>query len=114
MTAPVLRFSDRGRQVLARAQDEARRVSHNYIGTEHLLLGVLQNGQGAAASVLQSLGIRSDAVRQQVKEIIGTGSRAVPAEIPFTPRANRVLELSRREALRLVTARPARSTSCWA
>lgn len=101
VTARVLRFSDSGRQVLAEVQEEARRLSHNYVGTEHLLLGVLQDGQSAAARALESIGISVEAVRQQVEEIIGSGYRAPPADIPFTPRANRVLDLSRREALRL-------------
>jgi ATP-dependent Clp protease ATP-binding subunit ClpC len=93
------RFTDRARQVLALAQDEARMLNHNYIGTEHLLLGLIHEGGGVAAQALESLGVSLEAVRQQVEEIIGQGQHSTAGRIPFTPRAKKVLELSRREAL---------------
>src|SRR5487761_1390355 len=93
------RFTDRARRVVVVAQEESRNLGHNYIGTEHLLLGILGVGGGVAVSAIESLGIRRDAVRQQVEEIIGTDSHAVSGHIPFTPRAKKVLELSLREAL---------------
>jgi len=83
------------------AQEEARLLNHNYIGTEHILLGLIREGQGVAAQVLESLGISLEAVRQHVEEIIGQGQEAPPGHIPFTPRAKKVLELSLREALQL-------------
>jgi ATP-dependent Clp protease ATP-binding subunit ClpC len=95
------RFSDRARRVVVLAQEEARMLNHNYIGTEHLLLGLIQEGEGIAAKALQSLGISLEAVRSQVEEIIGRGSTAPTGHIPFTPRAKKVLELSLREALQL-------------
>ena len=96
------RFTDRARRVVVLAQEEARNLDHNYIGTEHLLLGLLHEGGGVAARTLESLGITLDDVRRQVEEIIGRGSGGTPAgHIPFTPRAKKVLELSLREALRL-------------
>jgi ATP-dependent Clp protease ATP-binding subunit ClpA len=94
-------FSDRARQAVVQAQQEARRLNHNYIGTEHLLLGLIREGDGLAARALESLGISLDAVRQQVEEIIGRGQQTLSGHIPFTPRAKRVLELSLREALQL-------------
>jgi ATP-dependent Clp protease ATP-binding subunit ClpC len=96
------RFTDRARRVVVLAQDEARQLNHNYIGTEHLLLGLLNEGDGIAAQALESLGVRLDAVRDQVTEIIGTGKHdAQSGHIPFTPRAKKVLELSLRESLQL-------------
>jgi Clp amino terminal domain, pathogenicity island component/UvrB/uvrC motif len=95
------RFTDRARRVVVLAQDEARLLNHDYIGTEHILLGLLHEGEGIAAKALESLGISLDAVRQQVEEIIGQGQQAPSGHIPFTPRARKVLELSLREALQL-------------
>jgi ATP-dependent Clp protease ATP-binding subunit ClpA len=95
------RFTDRSRQVVILAQDEARRLDHNYIGTEHILLGLIREGDGVAAKALKSLGIGLDIVRQQVEEIIGQGQQAPSGHIPFTPRAKKVLELSLREAQQL-------------
>ena len=95
------RFTDPARRVMVLAQDEARMLNHNYIGTEHLLLGLVHEGEGVAARALESLGIGLEAVRQRVEEIVGQGQQAVPPTIPFTPRAKKVLELSRREALQL-------------
>ncbi|GMA87749.1 hypothetical protein GCM10025868_29990 [Angustibacter aerolatus] len=95
------RFTDRARRVVVLAQEEARMLNHNYIGTEHILLGLIHEGEGVAAKALESLGISLDAVREQVQEIIGQGQQAPSGHIPFTPRAKKVLELSLREALRL-------------
>jgi Clp amino terminal domain, pathogenicity island component/UvrB/uvrC motif len=95
------RFTDRARRVVVLAQEEARMLNHNYIGTEHILLGLLHEGQGVAAKALQSLGISLEAVRQQVEQIIGRGQQAPSGHIPFTPRAKKVLELSLREAHQL-------------
>jgi ATP-dependent Clp protease ATP-binding subunit ClpA len=95
------RFTDRARRVVVLAQEEARMLNHNYIGTEHILLGLAHEGEGVAAKALESLGISLDAVRQQVEEIIGQGQQALSGHIPFTPRAKEVLELSRREASQL-------------
>ena len=95
------RFTDRARRVVVLAQDEARRLNHNYIGTEHILLGLVQEGEGVAAQALEALGIGLAAVRQQVGEIVGRGKEAPGGHIPFTPRAKKVLELSLREALQL-------------
>jgi ATP-dependent Clp protease ATP-binding subunit ClpC len=95
------RFTDRARRVVVLAQEEARILDHNYIGTEHILLGLLHEGEGVAAEALESLGISLEAVRQQVEEIIGHGKQAPSGHIPFTPRAKKVLELSLREALQL-------------
>jgi ATP-dependent Clp protease ATP-binding subunit ClpC len=95
------RFTDRARRVVVLAQEEARMLNHNYIGTEHILLGLLHEGEGVAARALESLGISREAVRQQVEEIIGQGQQAPAGHIPFTPRAKRVLELSLRESLQL-------------
>jgi ATP-dependent Clp protease ATP-binding subunit ClpC len=96
------RFTDRARRVVVFAQDEARMLDHNYIGTEHILLGLIREGDGVAAKTLESFGISLDAVRQQVEEIIGRGRGPAPqGHIPFTPRAKKVLELSLREALDL-------------
>ena len=95
------RFSDGSRRVVVLAQEEARMLNHNYIGTEHILLGLLHEGEGVAARTLASLGVSLDAVRQQVEEIIGQGQQAPSGHIPFTPRAKKVLELSLRESLQL-------------
>ena len=95
------RFTDRARRVVVLAQEEARMLNHNYIGTEHILLGLIHEGEGVAAKALESLGISLDAVREQVQEIIGKGQQAPSGHIPFTPRAKKVLELSLREALQL-------------
>ncbi len=95
------RFTDRARRVVVLAQEEARMLNHNYIGTEHILLGLIHEGEGVAAKALESLGISLDAVRNQVEEIIGQGQQAPSGHIPFTPRAKKVLELSLREALQL-------------
>ncbi|SES06217.1 ATP-dependent Clp protease ATP-binding subunit [Actinokineospora terrae] len=95
------RFTDRARRVVVLAQEEARMLNHNYIGTEHILLGLIHEGEGVAAKALESLGIALEGVRQQVEEIIGQGQHAPSGHIPFTPRAKKVLELSLREALQL-------------
>jgi hypothetical protein len=92
------RFTDRARRVVVLAQEEARMLNHNFIGTEHILLGLIREGQGLAASALQSLDISLEAVRQQVEQIIGRGEQAPSGHIPFTPRAKKVLELSLRES----------------
>src|SRR4051794_34905473 len=88
------RFTDRARRVVVLAQEEARMLNHNYIGTEHILLGLIHEGEGVAAKALESLGISLEGVRQQVEEIIGQGQQAPSGHIPFTPRAKKVLELS--------------------
>jgi ATP-dependent Clp protease ATP-binding subunit ClpC len=95
------RFTDRARRVVVLAQEEARMLNHNYIGTEHILLGLIKEGEGVAAKGLEALGISLDGVRTQVEEIIGQGQQAPSGHIPFTPRAKKVLELSLREALQL-------------
>jgi ATP-dependent Clp protease ATP-binding subunit ClpC len=95
------RFTDRARRVVVLAQEEARMLNHNYIGTEHILLGLIHEGEGVAAKAMESLGISLEAVRAQVEEIIGQGQQAPSGHIPFTPRAKKVLELSLREALQL-------------
>jgi ATP-dependent Clp protease ATP-binding subunit ClpC len=95
------RFTDRARRVVALAKEEAKRLKHSYIGTEHILLGLLREGEGVAAKALESLGISLDAVRQQVEEIIGQGQQEPSGHIPFTPRAKKVLELSLRESEQL-------------
>src|ERR1700748_3715622 len=95
------RFTDRARRVVVLAQEEARLLNHNYIGTEHILLGLIHEGEGVAAKALESLNISLEAVRSQVEEIIGQGGSSPSGHIPFTPRAKKVLELSLREALQL-------------
>jgi Clp amino terminal domain, pathogenicity island component len=93
------RFTDRARRVVVLAQEEARKLNHNYIGTEHLLLGLIRESEGVAAKALESLGISLDAVRQQVREIIGQGQQPPSGHIPFTKRAKKALELSTRESM---------------
>jgi ATP-dependent Clp protease ATP-binding subunit ClpC len=95
------RFTKRARHVIVTAQDESRHLKHNYIGTEHLLLGLLREEHGLAARVLESLDITLEAVRAQVLSLVGEGDRVTTGQIPFTPRAKRVLELALREALAL-------------
>jgi len=95
------RFTDRARRVVVLAQEEARLLNHNYIGTEHILLGLIHEGEGVAARGLESMGISLESVRSQVVEIIGQGAQTPSGHIPFTPRAKKVLELSLREALQL-------------
>jgi ATP-dependent Clp protease ATP-binding subunit ClpC len=96
------RFTDRGRRVLVLAQEEARLLNHSFIGTEHILLGLIHEGEGLAAKALESLGISLEAVRERVEETIGPAGAAPTGDAPpFTPRAKKVLELSLREALQL-------------
>jgi hypothetical protein len=95
------RFTDRARRVVVLAQEEATGLKHNYIGTEHLLLGLVREREGVASEALESLGISLEAVRSEVEQIIGQGQAAVVGQVPFTPRAKKVLELSLREALQL-------------
>jgi len=95
------RFTDRARRVVVLAQEEARMLNHNYIGTEHILLGLIHEGEGLAAKALENLDISLVAVREQVQEIIGQGQQAPTGHIPFTPRAKKVLEYSLREGLQL-------------
>ena len=95
------RFNDRARRVVVLAQEEARMLNHNYIGTEHILLGLVHEGEGVAAKALESLGIGREAVSQQVEGIVGQGEQAPSGLIPFTPRAQKVFELSLREAHQL-------------
>ena len=95
------RFTDRARRAVVLAQEEARMLNHDYIGTEHLLLGLVRERDGVAGKALASLDISLEAVRRQVEEIIGQGQAAPTGHIPFTPRAKKVLELSLREALQL-------------
>jgi ATP-dependent Clp protease ATP-binding subunit ClpC len=95
------RFTERARQVVVLAQDEARSLRHNYIGTEHLLLGLLREQEGLAARVLESFDVTVEEVRAQVARIVGEGDEVTTGQIPFTPRAKKVLELSLREALEL-------------
>ena len=95
------RFTDRARRVVVQAQDEARRLDHDYIGSEHLLLGLIKDGEGVAAVALSELGINLDVVRQKVEEAIGRGEAPPSGHIPFTPQAKKVLELSLREALQI-------------
>jgi ATP-dependent Clp protease ATP-binding subunit ClpC len=95
------RFTDRARRVMVLAQEEARMLSHDYIATEHILLGLIHEGEGVAARALESLGISLPVVRQQVEEIIGQGQQPPSGHIPFTPRAKKVMELALRESLQL-------------
>jgi ATP-dependent Clp protease ATP-binding subunit ClpC len=95
------KFTDKARRVVVLAQEEAKLLNHNYIGTEHILLGLIHEGEGVAAKSLEALGINLESVREQVQEIIGQGQQSPTGHIPFTPRAKKVLELSLREALQL-------------
>ena len=92
------RFTDRARRVVVEAQEEARTLNHSYMGTEHILLGLIHEGNGTGAKALESLGISLDTVRQQVQEIIGQGQHAPSGRIPFTPQAKKVLELALQES----------------
>ena len=95
------RFTDRARRVVVLAQEEARMLNHSYIGTEHILLGLIHEGEGVAAKALESMNISLGAVRELVQETIGQGQQTPSGHIPFTPRAKKVLELSLREALQM-------------
>jgi ATP-dependent Clp protease ATP-binding subunit ClpA len=95
------RFTDRARRVVVFAQEEARLLNHNYIGTEHILLGLVHEGEGVGAMALKALGISLDDVREEVERLTSKGTEALKAHVPFTPRAKKVLELSLREALQL-------------
>jgi ATP-dependent Clp protease ATP-binding subunit ClpA len=95
------RFTDRARRSTVLAQEEARLLNHNYIGTEHILLGLIHEGEGVAARTLQALGISLAGVREEVEGIVGHGEEETEGHIPYTPRAKKVLELSLREALQL-------------
>ncbi len=95
------RFTDRARRVVVLAQEESRSLGHNYIGTEHLLLGLIAEGEGVGARALERLHVSFSGVRTQIEQIIGRGNGSAAGHIPFTPRAKKVLELSLREALRL-------------
>lgn len=95
------RFTDRARRVIVLAQEEARALNHNYMGTEHILLGLIKEGEGVAAKALESMGINLEDVRREVIDIIGHGTQPVTGHIPFTPRAKKVLELSLREGLQM-------------
>jgi ATP-dependent Clp protease ATP-binding subunit ClpC len=95
------RFTDRARRVVVLAQDEARVLGHNYIGTEHILLGLINEGEGVAAKALTTMGLSLEATRQQIEDIIGRGEGTREGHIPFTPRAKKVLELSLNEARQL-------------
>src|ERR671931_1241281 len=95
------RFTDRARRVVVLAQEESRMLNHDYIGTEHILLGLIHEGEGIAAQAIESLEISLGAVRREIEDVIGQGQAAATGHIPFTPRAKKVLELSLREALQL-------------
>lgn len=95
------RFTEKARRAVVYAQEEARMLNQNYIGTEHLLLGLIREEEGIAAKALQNIGINLEDVRAQAEEIIGKGTATTTGHIPFTPRAKKVLELSLREALQL-------------
>jgi ATP-dependent Clp protease ATP-binding subunit ClpC len=95
------RFTDRARHVVVYAQEESRMLNHNYIGTEHILLGLIHEGEGIAARALEAMGISLDSARRRVEEIIGQGQTAPAGHIPFTPRGKKVLELALREALQM-------------
>jgi ATP-dependent Clp protease ATP-binding subunit ClpC len=95
------RFTDRARRVVVLAQEEARMFNHNYVGTEHILLGLMDEDQGVAARALEALGVGPEATRQQVEEIVGRGQGQVSGKIPFTPGSKKVLELSLSEAMQL-------------
>ena len=95
------RFTERARQVVVLAQEEARGLKHNYIGTEHILLGLVREEQGVAARVLESSGVTVERIREQVVRVVGRGEELSAVQIPFTPRAKHVFELALREALAL-------------
>src|SRR5919197_1783394 len=95
------KFTERARRVLTYAQEEARSFNHNYIGTEHLLLGLIREGEGVAAEVLRSLGVELNRVRSAVEFIIGRGDRMIVGEVGLTPRAKKVIELAVDESRRL-------------
>jgi ATP-dependent Clp protease ATP-binding subunit ClpC len=95
------KFTERARKVIQLAQEESQRLQHNYIGTEHLLLGLVREGEGVAAKVLTGLGVDLEKVRRAVESIIGRGDSVVPGEIGLTPRAKKVIELAVDEARRL-------------
>src|SRR5947209_19007348 len=106
------RFTERARQVVVLAQEEARTLKHNYIGTEHILLGLLREEEGLAARALMSLDITVERVRAQVVRIVGRGEEGTPGQIPFTPRSKRTLELALREALRSEERRVGKEWRC--
>ena len=106
------RFTERARQVVVLAHEEARTLKHDYIGTEHVLLGLLREEEGLAARVLESLDITVDRVRAQVVLIVGPGEEVSSGQIPFTPRAKKVLELATARRCRSATTTSAPSTSC--
>ena len=106
------RFTERARRVVVLAQEEARLLDHNWIGTEHILLGLIHEGQGVAARTLSALGISLDATRQAVEEILGRGAQAPSGHIPFTPRSKKVLELSLRKRSASAATTSAPSISC--
>ena len=108
------RFTDRARRVVVLAQEDARVLNHDLVGTEHILLGLIHEGGGVGPRALESLGISLDVVRQEVEEIIGRGQHERPGSIPFTPRAKKVLDLTVAEAAQLATTTSAPSTSCSA
>ncbi|HXY28652.1 MAG TPA: Clp protease N-terminal domain-containing protein, partial [Acidimicrobiales bacterium] len=93
------RFTDRARRVLVLAQEEARLLNHSFIGTEHILLGLIHEGEGVAATALESLGVSLERARARTEEIVGHGVEAPAGHFPFTPRAKKVLEMALREAL---------------
>ena len=107
------RFTDRARRVVVLAQEEARLLNHNYIGTEHILLGLIHEGEGVAAKALESLGISLEAVRAQVEEIIGQGGQAPSGHIPFTPRAKKFLNFRYARLSNSGTTTSAPSTFSW-
>ena len=113
MSSKLDRFTQRARRVLALAQEEAERMRHNYIGTEHLLLGLMHEESGVAGQVLRKLGVQPQRVQDLVERIAGQGRRTSQSNIDLTPRTKRVIELAVEEAHRLGTAISAPSTCCW-
>jgi hypothetical protein len=107
------RFTERARQVIVLAQEEARTLKHGYIGTEHLLLGLLREEEGIAARALNKLDVSTDVMRVRLIRLIGTGDEMVTGQIPFTPRTKKVIEIALREALAWATITSGPSTSCW-
>ena len=107
------RFTDRARRVVVLAQEEARNLNHNYIGTEHILLGLIHEGEGVAAQALEAMGISLESVREQVEEIIGQGTEAPSGHIPFTPRAKKVSSIPSTKHYSWDTTTLAPSTFCW-